>query len=162
MMHHFAPPRTSPPDDWIVDPKRGRNPTRPSPPPASLSRFSCSMKSRSEAPAHGDREKARQSPISFWTRRRSAEPPRAERSKNFIVARRHQRGRLSSAPLISATSWLRGSDLNRRRPLGYEPFLNQDWRQGATNNASSISVSQVGGFGSLWLSLGATSWVKSG
>ena len=31
--------------------------------------------------------------------------PRAERSKNFIVALRHQRGRLPSAPLISAI-WL--------------------------------------------------------
>ncbi len=43
----------------------------------------------------------------------------AERSKHFIVARRNQRGRLSSAPLISATCWLRGLDLNQR-PLGYE------------------------------------------
>jgi hypothetical protein len=30
---------------------------------------------------------------------------------------------------------LRGLDLNQR-PLGYEPFPNQDWSQGATNNAS--------------------------
>ncbi len=39
MMHHFAPPRTSPPDDWIVDPKRGRNPTRPSHPRVTESIF---------------------------------------------------------------------------------------------------------------------------
>src|SRR2546425_13137974 len=39
MMHHFAPPRTSPRDDWIVDPKRGRNPTRPSPPCVTESIF---------------------------------------------------------------------------------------------------------------------------
>jgi hypothetical protein len=30
---------------------------------------------------------------------------------------------------------LRGLDLNQR-PLGYEPFSNQDWSQAATNNAS--------------------------
>src|SRR2546427_4905560 len=39
MMHHFAPPRTSPRDDWIVDPKRGRNPTRPSHPCVTESIF---------------------------------------------------------------------------------------------------------------------------
>src|SRR5262249_9363091 len=37
----------------------------------------------------------------------------------FHSRRRHQRGRLSSTPLISTTSWLRGLDLNQR-PLGYE------------------------------------------
>ena len=42
------------------------------------------------------------------------------------------------AALASANprrSWLRGLDLNQR-PLGYEPFPNQDWSQGATNNTS--------------------------
>jgi hypothetical protein len=35
---------------------------------------------------------------------------------------KHQRGRRPSAPLISATRWLRGLDLNQR-PLGYEPLF---------------------------------------
>src|SRR6185503_15189943 len=38
----------------------------------------------------------------------------------------------------------------------------QDWRQGATNNASEISASDVAAFGPRWLSLGATSWVIPG
>ena len=60
-----------------------------------------------------------------------------------------------------ALSWLRGLDLNQRS-LGYEPFPNQGWSQGATNNASQIRASHVVGFGALWLSLGATSWVIPG
>jgi hypothetical protein len=56
---------------------------------------------------------------------------------------------------------LRGLDLNQR-PLGYEPFSNRDWNQRATNNASEISASYVVAFGTLWLSLGATSWVIPG
>jgi hypothetical protein len=50
--------------------------------------------------------------------RRSATPPRGTVEK-LHSHWRHQRGRLPSAPLISATSWLRGLDLNQR-PLGYE------------------------------------------
>jgi hypothetical protein len=60
-------------------------------------------------------------------------------------------------------SWL--GSLNQG-PLGYEPFSNRDWTQGATNNALEIIASHVVDFGPLWLSLGATflgnSWVKSG
>src|SRR5262245_37677670 len=50
--------------------------------------------------------------------------------------------------------------------VGYEPFSNRDWSQGATNNASQISASHVVAFGPLRLSLGSNfldnSWVKSG
>jgi hypothetical protein len=87
----------------------------------------------------------------------------AERSCT-VHTQRHERGQ----PVISANpsscvdfSWLRGLDLNQR-PLGYEPFSNQDWSQRPTNNASQISASYVVAFGPLWLSLGATSWVIPG
>ena len=47
--------------------------------------------------------------------------------------------------------------------VGYEPFQsNRDWDQQATNKASEISASHVGGVGALWRSLGATSWVIPG
>ena len=49
-----------------------------------------------------------------------------------------------------------------QRPLGYEPFSSRDGNQRATNNTSSISTFLVRGFGALWLSLGATSWVIPG
>ena len=57
--------------------------------------------------------------------------------------------------------WLRGLDLNQR-PLGYEPFSNRGWSQGATNNTLSIGAFRAVAFGMLWLSLEATVWVKSG
>jgi len=53
-----------------------------------------------------------------------------------------------------------------QRPLGYEPFSNQQESQRATKKASEINASHVVGFGALWLSLGSNflgnSWVKSG
>ena len=49
-----------------------------------------------------------------------------------------------------------------RRPLGYEPFSNRDWNQRATKKGSEISASHVFAFRSLWLPLGAASWVIPG
>ena len=46
--------------------------------------------------------------------------------------------------------------------VGYESFSNRSWSQRATNNASWNRASHVSGFGSLWLSLRATSWVVPG
>ena len=93
----------------------------------------------------GDRENTCQNAVSFRIRRRRVTYPRTQRSKNFIVALRHQRGRLSSAPLISATCWLRGLDLNQR-PLGYEgksgPQANRDDRT-ETNEDADLPVCHV-------------------
>jgi SAM-dependent methyltransferase len=82
---------------------------------------------------------------------------------SYCVVFRKPRGRpRCGRPLwFSRLTWLRGLDLNQR-PLGYEPFSNQDRCPRATNNASSISGSDVSGFGALWLSLEATSWVIPG
>jgi hypothetical protein len=63
----------------------------------------------------------------------------------FHSGRRHQRGRLSSAPLISSISWLRGLDLNQR-PLGYEgksaPHTDQKDLTG-TNNDGDLRGDEV-------------------
>src|SRR5437879_13286030 len=58
-----------------------------------------------------------------------------EGRKPSYSVEKHQRGRIARPLWFRDITWLRGLDLNQR-PLGYEPFSNQDWSLRATNNAT--------------------------